>query len=250
MDSLELSVAVGSFAVHFILFELLSGFGSSPDAQKLKACYLSHIHCATTLTSCIAYWLTYPVSLFSPEFMVQGPAGFEMQWMRCTVSFSVGYFANDLVRMIQHSSIGGADMIAHHIIIGGFFLTGLIDRCCTPYHFLFMIEELSTPFLNLRWQYRAEKDSKVYAFCQAAFVILFFICRILIGTGLVWFGGVVVLPSYILAQPSAIRQGHLITQFTACTLSRFLNLYWLWKIYKIAAGGSYKKGHVDEDKVR
>lgn len=36
-------------------------FGSSPDAQKLKACYLSHIHCATTLTSCIAYWLTYPV---------------------------------------------------------------------------------------------------------------------------------------------------------------------------------------------
>jgi len=65
----------------------------------------------------------------------------------------------------------------------------------------------------------------------------------------VWLSGAVVLPSYILAQPSLLRQGHLTAQFTACTLSRFLNLFWMWKIYKIAAGGAYKKQHVDEDKV-
>jgi hypothetical protein len=128
MDNLEISVVLGSFATHFILFELMNGLGSSNDAQKLKSIYLSHVHCLVTISSCVAYWLTNPVSVFSPAFMVEGPSGFELSWMRCTVSFSVGYFANDFVRMMQYESIGGADMIAHHIIIGGFFLTGLLDR--------------------------------------------------------------------------------------------------------------------------
>jgi len=39
---------------------------------------------------------------------------------------------------------------------------GLLDRCCSPYHFLFLIEEFSTPFLNLRWQYRHQKDGAIY----------------------------------------------------------------------------------------
>ena len=63
-----------------------------------------------------------------------------------------------------------------------------------------MIEELSTPFLNLRWQYRKEKDSTIYVIAQAAFVILFFISRIMIGTCFVWAHGCMVLPGYISSQ--------------------------------------------------
>ena len=37
-----------------------------------------------------------------------------------------------LVRVHARAQIGGRDMIAHHIIIGGFFLTGLLDRCAGP----------------------------------------------------------------------------------------------------------------------
>ena len=44
------------------------------------------------------------------------------------VSYSIGYFANDLLLIILYPCIAGVDMIAHHIIIGGFFLLGLIDR--------------------------------------------------------------------------------------------------------------------------
>ncbi|KAJ1470411.1 hypothetical protein T484DRAFT_1847828 [Baffinella frigidus] len=158
-----------------------------------------------------------------------------------------------------------SDMVAHHIIIGGFFFLGLLDRCCTSYHFLFLIEELSTPFLNLRWQYRTQKDSPVYKFSQTAFAVLFFLSRIMIGTGIVWVSGCKMLPGYIMAQPSRLRQVHLTMQFVACTLpllrqvhltmqfvactlSRGLNLFWFSKIVKIVMRGGTKV-YIDENKM-
>mmetsp|Transcript_10382 Transcript_10382/g.23746 ORF Transcript_10382/g.23746 Transcript_10382/m.23746 type:complete len:250 (-) Transcript_10382:303-1052(-) len=227
----ELATFCGSFLMNQILYWILPAKGE--DVPRLKSCYLSHIHCAVTITSCLTYWATNKVDVFSPQFMVEGPDGSLASWMRCTVAFSVGYFVNDFVLILAYPSVGGADMIAHHIIIGGFFILGLIDRCCTPYHFLFMIEELSTPFLNLRWQYRNEKDGVIYHISQILFAILFFISRILIGTGLVWASGLWMLPEYILSQPSHLRQLHLSAQLAACTLSRGLNLFWFWKIVKI-----------------
>lgn len=191
------------------------------------------------------------MDVYSPKYMVEGPedSGDE-KWMRHTVSFSVGYFANDLLLMLMYPQIGGRDMIGHHIIIGGFFLLGLLDRCCTSYHFLFMIEELSTPFLNLRWQYRDHRASVVYTVSQVLFAVLFFLSRIVIGTGLVWFSGVRMLPPYIAAQASGRRQLHVSSQLFACTLSRGLNFYWFWKICKIVAGGKAHKEHVNEDKIK
>jgi hypothetical protein len=140
---------------------------ASEDAQKLYSCYLSHIHCLVTIVSCLSYWYQRPVDVLSPKFMVevasrlkcheavhapaaaqkhpdtltraldvrtvylplQGPTSKrDDEWMRRTVSFSVGYFANDLLLMQMYPCIGGSDMIAHHIIIGGFFVLGLFDR--------------------------------------------------------------------------------------------------------------------------
>eukprot|EP00281_Chroomonas_sp_CCMP1168_P002809 CAMPEP_0206268558 /NCGR_PEP_ID=MMETSP0047_2-20121206/31778_1 /ASSEMBLY_ACC=CAM_ASM_000192 /TAXON_ID=195065 /ORGANISM="Chroomonas mesostigmatica_cf, Strain CCMP1168" /LENGTH=227 /DNA_ID=CAMNT_0053696899 /DNA_START=33 /DNA_END=716 /DNA_ORIENTATION=- len=223
--------------------------GDSSDAQKAKSCYLSHIHCAVILTSCLWYWATRPVYVHSSHFMVVGPdSAYEMQWMRYTVCYSVGYFLNDLLLIIQHPSIGGVDMLVHHIVIGVFFTSGLLDTCCTPYHFLFMIEELSTPFLNLRWQHRDNKEGKIYIISQALFVILFFLSRILVGTGFVWANGVYALPAYIARQPTLFKQVHLYLQLLACTLSRGLNLWWLWKIVKIVMRGGGKK-YIDENKL-
>jgi len=230
-DYSEFATFYGSFLLNQLLYWVLPERGE--DAPRLKSCYLSHIHCAVTITSCLIYWATNEVDVFSPKFMVEGPDGLLASWMRCTVAFSVGYFVNDFVLIMMHPSVGGADMIAHHIIIGGFFILGLLDRCCTPYHFLFIIEELSTPFLNLRWQFRHQKNGAVYQISQILFAILFFVSRILVGTGLVWASGLWMLPEYILSQPSRLRQVHLTAQLAACTLSRGLNLFWFWKIVKI-----------------
>mmetsp|Transcript_16568 Transcript_16568/g.45159 ORF Transcript_16568/g.45159 Transcript_16568/m.45159 type:complete len:233 (-) Transcript_16568:124-822(-) len=232
-----------------MMFRILPG--RDQDSIKLKSCYLSHIHCLVTIASCVTYWMTNPVYLSSPDFMVNGPEGqFETDWMRHTIAFSIGYFASDFALILSNPCIAGVDMIAHHIIIGGFFLLGLIDRCCTSYHFLFIVEEISTPFLNLRWQYREHKDGFVYQSCQLLFAVTFFFSRLVVGTGYVWFTGVRVLPAYIASLPSALRRVHLASQLLACTLSRGLNLFWFSKVVRIVARGDYRKRHVDEDKIR
>ena len=84
MDSVEIGVCVGSFVAHHCLFRALyarrpSGDGKtqpsssevSDDTQKLYSCYLSHIHCAVTIVSCLGYWCSRPVDVLSPTFMVE-----------------------------------------------------------------------------------------------------------------------------------------------------------------------------------
>mmetsp|Transcript_51501 Transcript_51501/g.122636 ORF Transcript_51501/g.122636 Transcript_51501/m.122636 type:complete len:250 (-) Transcript_51501:39-788(-) len=248
MDSMELAVCAGSTVFFQAVFQVVAN-GKDPEKFKLKSIYVSHLHCMIAISSCLLYWCTQSVSVMAPEFMVEGPTDPALaNWMRRTISFSVGYFINDLAMMLIHTDMYESDMVAHHIIIGGFFFLGLLDRCCTSYHFLFLIEELSTPFLNLRWQYRTQKDSPVYKFSQTAFAVLFFLSRIMIGTGIVWVSGCKMLPGYIMAQPSRLRQVHLTMQFVACTLSRGLNLFWFSKIVKIVMRGGTKV-YIDENKM-
>mmetsp|Transcript_23986 Transcript_23986/g.60704 ORF Transcript_23986/g.60704 Transcript_23986/m.60704 type:complete len:263 (-) Transcript_23986:13-801(-) len=246
----EILIGVGSFVFHLIFFYILPG--KSDDSHKLKSCYLSHFHCIVILISCLAYWATMPVDLYSAQFMIVGPdEEWKSQWMRLTVCFSLGYFMNDLILILMHPSVGGADMLVHHIVIGVFFTSGILDRCCTPYHFLFMIEELSTPFLNLRFQYKEQKESSVYFMSQAAFVILFFLSRIVVGTGFVWVNGMFALQGYLDAQPSEFKRYHIMAQMGACSFSRVLNFWWMWKIVKIVvrSGGKIKTTYVNEDKI-
>ena len=86
MDATELSVCATSFLFHQGLFHVFdagnrSKSKSTPksnqskaeqdDRYKLFSCYLSHIHCAVTIVSCLAYWATRPVDVLSPKFMVE-----------------------------------------------------------------------------------------------------------------------------------------------------------------------------------
>ena len=96
---------------------------------------------------------------------------------------------------------------------------------------------------------RNQRGSSVYSVSQNLFAIFFFVSRILVGTFVVWVSGVRMLPAYIRAQPSVLRQVHLSAQLLACTLSRGLNFFWFWKIIKIALGGRHRKEHVNEDAI-
>jgi hypothetical protein len=79
MDQIELVVCAASFLTHFSLFRYFlnvreatgTAKGAADDAKKLYSCYLSHIHCAVTILSCLSYWASRPVHLLSPEFMVE-----------------------------------------------------------------------------------------------------------------------------------------------------------------------------------
>ena len=88
MDSTEIGILVGSALLHQAFFLSIRG-DSRGDGAKLKSCYLSHLHCAVAVTSCMVYWATQPVELSSAVWMVEGPPGWNSQWMRWTIAFSV-----------------------------------------------------------------------------------------------------------------------------------------------------------------
>ena len=217
--------------------------------------YVSHVvrvrrprswRTSVTIASSVAFWLSRTVDLTSATFLGEGPASKEEEaWINITVAFSVGYFANDTMLILCHK-IGGLEMIFHHVLIGGLFLHGLLFKCCTTYHFLVLIEELSTPFLNLRWQYRRQTSTLTYQVSQAIFGILFFSIRIIFGTGQLFLGGIPhMLSPYVSALPPW-RKVCVLTQVFGLYFARGLNLFWFWKIIATIRRGRTLKDHVDE----
>mmetsp|Transcript_62554 Transcript_62554/g.101185 ORF Transcript_62554/g.101185 Transcript_62554/m.101185 type:complete len:259 (-) Transcript_62554:159-935(-) len=242
--TLEWYLFGGSVVVFQVLY-LACGIINSQGA-KSKSCWISHVHCFFTVPSACFYWLTQPVDFWSSQWMLEGPGGDLNDWMRCTVAFSVGYFVNDMVLILMDPEVGGMDMLVHHILCIGFWGGGLLDKCGTAYHFLFMIEELPTPFLNLRFQFRDSKDGIIYKVSQAGFVILFFLSRIVIGTGIMACNATT-MPAYYALQ-SSWTKAHIVGQSVAWILSRVLNFFWFSKIVKIVLRGGHKQ-HFDEDKL-
>ena len=130
---MECAILGGSALLHLALFNSLGG-DPRGDGAKLKSCYLSHLHLSVSVTSCLIYWLTQPVELSNAKWMVEGPSGWNSDWMRRTISFSVGYLINDLFMMIKYPVVGGTDMVVHHIICILFWGSGLLDRLGTEKH--------------------------------------------------------------------------------------------------------------------
>jgi hypothetical protein len=90
MDTTEWCVCLGSFVAHHCIFRALNARDTRKskneqndtrvsgdactipdDAKKLYSCYLSHVHCLVTITSCLVYWASRPVDVLSPKFMVE-----------------------------------------------------------------------------------------------------------------------------------------------------------------------------------
>ena len=138
MDSSEVVVAVGSFIIHQCVFRALehttkvrvlyralqaqkaaksgkkagdvapaeAAKKSSEDEKKARddckrlwSCYLSHVHCVVTLGSCLWFWATRPVDVYSPSYMVEVRAPVLSHVpQRCEVAAAVTATASHCVR--------------------------------------------------------------------------------------------------------------------------------------------------------
>ena len=63
----------------------------------------------------------------------------------------VGYFAYDTVCMLYYRRVlGNWGSYVHHIVIGLAMGVGIWTGVARTYHFIYLLEELSTPFLNMK----------------------------------------------------------------------------------------------------
>jgi hypothetical protein len=139
--------------------------------------------------------LVHAVIAFQGAFRALAFSGKEEPWIRNRVgghgafplwynAFSTGYFIYDSAVLLWNwkPTKENYQFLAHHLICA--FLYGYTARPWLVYYGMaFLIWELSTPFLNLRWiliQYE-QVTSPLFHFSEAAFAITFFVARILWG---------------------------------------------------------------------
>lgn len=179
-------------------------------------------------------------------------------WMAYPVGVSVGYFVSDLLVMLQYQEVYDFQAILHHILIGNkkriqknsetklefdwinksvgsAFMLGLYGKLGHPYHFFYLLEEISTPFLNLKWflaHGEKREDTSQHLTISLLFAFTFFMGRIVFG-GYIY---VIILRTvkhcvtHYSYSPFLIFQTFV--QLSLCTASRILNTYWFYLIMK------------------
>ena len=122
----------------------------------------------------------------------------------------------------------------HHAIVSMSILLGLVFRVAQPYHFLFLLEEFSTPFLN--WKTLLKNIPGMHTICSLAFLLSFVFARNICGSYLFYSGAV---NGWAHAQQQwkvgdSLGANLALYQVFACGASRVLNAYWAVIIIKKA----------------
>lgn len=118
--------------------------------------------------------------------------------------------------------------------LGTAFLLGLWGRVAQTYHFFFLLEELSTPFLNLKWFLRNESKphSSKNQMLNYCFILSFFFSRLIYGSILYYSTLVTTFPFFEKHGNSSFNVFQWVLQIILCSSTRILNLYWFSKIIR------------------
>ena len=232
-----LPVLLLSLVVHSLLFRFCplpaawrpTATSSSPPLSSVvqRNYCVSTVHAVSAICS-VVWWLSvHDVDWRSVQRgMGGGRRGTGDEWHSIAVCWSLGYFLYDTLCMCEYSATRSSGALVHHCAIGSAFLVGLYTDCCRPFHFLFLLEELSTPPLNLKSLCR--QPAWLSDVCAALFAATFVCVRL--GYGMcVYVLACMQLAPFVrqaAADGEKVQVAAALFQFVLCTASRALNLYW------------------------
>ena len=242
-----LPVVLASFAVHWLLFLVFpvpaawlpaaaaaaaapstAAIAGPPSSTVVQRSYLVSLLHALCAVSSVALWLAvYDVDWRAVQRgMGGGRRGTGDEWQSVAVGWSMGYFVYDAACMLVHRPLYSRAGLLHHVAIGSAFVLGLYTDCCRPFHFLFLLEELSTPPLNLKTLLRHNR--RLADVCAALFAVSFVAVRLGYGM-IVYVLACMQLGPFVqraVADGERMQAAAALFQFVLCTASRLLNLYW------------------------
>ncbi|KNC47741.1 uncharacterized protein AMSG_03968 [Thecamonas trahens ATCC 50062] len=157
------------------------------------------------------------------------------------IQTSIGYFLSDLflytLPPIHHSAFE----FFHHIVAGGSYTLGVYYQWGTWIQINFLLNEVSTPFLQLTWffRYTGLRHSPVDKTNRKVFALLFFISRVVWNSIFCWH--VIQALVYVTIDPWVTPRlfwVQVVLIISHCSLQYF----WFYRIMAIALGASSAPG--------
>ncbi len=133
---------------------------------------------------------------------------------------SSGYFIYDLYTTTLRCR--GLVYIIHCIVCGGFITLSLFSQSHHFFALSFLLYELSTPFLNIRYFLKNKKCEKIKTLNDIIFLLSFFISRILWGTVMSYY----TIKLLIIYLPINSSWMYVLILSISC----YLNYFWFYKI--------------------
>jgi hypothetical protein len=244
IDCSLISIIILSTIFHFMFnmkFPLqLFKFDIKPNKTDyiqniITRCLITSTFHASFVVLCIFGWLSiFNWGFNNPERMLgQGIIGTGDEYYKYVISFSVGYFIYDLVNMIINPcTCSSISSFIHHIAAIIILLAGLYTKIGVPFLFYFSVQELSTPFLNLKSLYN--NNEKLSKYFSIMFVVSFVISRFLF-YGYLCYKIILFAPIYIqlyLDLGQMINVYYICIQSILCICFNMLNNYWLHLLIK------------------
>lgn len=208
------------------------------DALTAKSLIVSTVHAVVSVIAVVIWHSIFTVDLTDVVRTLDGGVwGTGDEYTHYFIANTLGYFIYDTTNMILYPSLAFSSSFIHHGVIGIAFGVGLYTRIGSMFHFHFLIEELSTPFLNAKTLLRpiSEKLSDINAMI---FALTFFIGRLVIGL-YIYYCAVVAVSIFVpreIDSDNSVAVGLVLFQLSSVSISRILNFYWMYLIILKALG--------------
>ena len=220
-------------------------------SQEHKCMYVSYMISTVNAIYCVALFITSvsscePPEKYSKSNIKLGNTFLRNDWcldnpniqeVRVTMYF-LGYLIHDTLVVLflikDTKSAASRQILLHHFVAAiGCAGNLLIGRYVTTISCAFMLTELSTPFINLRWFLATHNktDSVLYFWNGITFTFVFFVARNVLQT---WITIKLLIPAFI--RDNFARNDSIILQMSiyACLVFYLLllglNYYWFTRI--------------------
>lgn len=197
--------------------------------MSVNEAFLSTLH---ALWCCaIGFATLFAGDAYTEPSVCVGPSP---DWRRMCLLLTVGYFLHDLqIEVTAGSGKGGKpdpSMIFHHVFITVTWALALHFDMFTWFMCTLLLNEASTPFLNLRWYLaqRKRNSGQLYVINGISLVVMFFVCRVVLIPLLAY---VAYLHNFCYVPDMAGVRLAMVGMFVFNWIAHYsLNVFWFYKL--------------------
>lgn len=190
-----------------------------------------HVHVVSMIQSVLILLLILP--LFNDPVLLADRMFGYTPYCGFVTTAALGYFVWDAIISLVYVKYFGVGFLIHGVVSASVFYIGM-GPFIAYYSGIFILFELSTPFLNLRWfglKFPNVFPSSFQLVNNAILILIFFCVRICYG----WYQASKLFTDFYFSyqDPRFNIVGAMII-FTGNTILNLLNLYWFYRMVKVA----------------